>query len=63
MNNLVSNALKYSDGDLEIILSDEGVLRVSNSSEHLSNVEETSFLIDFSLWRPAIGIQQVWDFQ
>lgn len=39
MNNLVSNALKYSDGDLEIMLSDEGVLRVSNSSEQLSNVE------------------------
>ena len=39
MNNLVSNALKYSDGDLEIKLSDDGVLRVSNSSEKLSNVD------------------------
>lgn len=39
MNNLVSNALKYSDGDLEIKLSDDGVLKVSNSSQKLSNVD------------------------
>ena len=39
LNNLVSNALKYSDGDLEIKLSDDGILRVSNSSERLSNVD------------------------
>lgn len=39
LNNLVSNALKYSDGDLEITLSDDGVLKVSNSSEKLSNVD------------------------
>ena len=39
MNNLVSNALKYSDGDLEISLSDEGVLKVSNSSKNLSSVD------------------------
>lgn len=39
LNNLVSNALKYSDGDLEIRLSDEGILRVTNSSEKLSNVD------------------------
>ena len=39
LNNLVSNALKYSDGDLEIKLSDDGILRVANSSKKLSNVE------------------------
>ncbi|WP_026666389.1 sensor histidine kinase [Butyrivibrio sp. FC2001] len=39
MNNLVSNALKYSDGDLEISLSDEGKLRVANSSKELSTVD------------------------
>lgn len=39
LNNLVSNALKYSDGDLEIMLSDEGILRVTNSSDKLSNVD------------------------
>ena len=39
MNNLVSNALKYSDGDLEIKLSDTGVLRVSNSAGKLSSVD------------------------
>ncbi len=39
LNNLVSNALKYSDGDLEIRLSDEGILRVTNSSDKLSNVD------------------------
>lgn len=39
LNNLVSNALKYSDGDLEIKLSDDGILRIANSSEKLSSVE------------------------
>ncbi|WP_029324325.1 sensor histidine kinase [Butyrivibrio sp. AE3004] len=39
LNNLVSNAIKYSDGDLEIMLSDEGILRVTNSSDKLSNVD------------------------
>ncbi|MBQ7145530.1 MAG: HAMP domain-containing histidine kinase [Lachnospiraceae bacterium] len=39
VNNLVSNALKYSDGNLEISLSDEGVLRVSNSAAKLSSVD------------------------
>ncbi|WP_026659337.1 sensor histidine kinase [Butyrivibrio sp. AC2005] len=39
LSNLVSNALKYSDGDLEIMLSDEGILRVTNSSDKLSNVD------------------------
>ena len=39
MNNLMSNALKYSDGDIEVRLSDSGKLTVANSSEELSNVE------------------------
>lgn len=38
MNNLFSNALKYSDGDLEISLSDDGKLTVSNSAPNLSSV-------------------------
>lgn len=39
MNNLFSNALKYSDGDLEISLSDDGKLTVSNSAPNLSSVD------------------------
>ncbi len=39
MNNLVSNALKYSDGDMEVKLSDSGKLTVANSAQELSNVE------------------------
>ena len=39
MNNLIGNALKYSDGDLEIKLSDDGVLKVSNSAQKLSSVD------------------------
>lgn len=39
MNNLVNNALKYSDGDLEVKLSDRGKLTVANSAQELSNVE------------------------
>ncbi len=39
MNNLFSNALKYSDGDLEIALSDEGKLKFANSAPNLSSVD------------------------
>ncbi len=39
MNNLFSNALKYSDGDLEISLSDQGKMRFVNSAPNLSNVD------------------------
>ncbi|WP_081843244.1 sensor histidine kinase [Butyrivibrio sp. WCE2006] len=39
MNNLISNAIKYSDGDFDITLTDDGRLRVANTSEELSTVD------------------------
>ncbi len=39
MNNLFSNALKYSDGDLEITLSANGKLKVANSASNISSVD------------------------
>ncbi len=39
ISNLLSNALKYSDGDLEITLSESGRLCVANSSAELSTVD------------------------
>lgn len=39
ISNLLSNALKYSDGDLEITLEESGKLRVANSSAGLSSVD------------------------
>ena len=39
MNNLFSNALKYSDGDLEIALSADGRLKFANSAPNLSSVD------------------------
>ncbi|MCR4961520.1 MAG: HAMP domain-containing histidine kinase [Lachnospiraceae bacterium] len=38
-NNLISNALKYSAGDLEISLSEDGVFTIANSAPSLSGVE------------------------
>ena len=38
-SNLISNALKYSDGDLMIRLSDSGTLTVSNTASKLSVVD------------------------
>jgi hypothetical protein len=38
-SNLLNNALKYSDGDLEITLSDTGDITFSNMSQRLSAVE------------------------
>lgn len=36
--NLLSNALKYSDGDLEVSLSEDGCVRMSNKASALSTV-------------------------
>ena len=39
ISNLLSNALKYSDGDLEVSLDEGGKLRVANSSAELSTID------------------------
>ena len=39
IGNLISNALKYSDGDLEVTLDEKGLFRIANSSKELSNVD------------------------
>lgn len=38
-SNLLNNAVKYSDGDLEIVMSDTGVISFSNTAKELSTVE------------------------
>ena len=38
-SNILNNALKYSDGDLEIILRDTGVITFSNTASGLSEVQ------------------------
>ena len=38
-SNLLNNAMKYSDGDLDITLSDSGVITFSNTAKKLSAVE------------------------
>ena len=38
-SNLISNAIKYSDGDLDIVLTDTGVITFSNTAAALSAVE------------------------
>ena len=38
-SNLLSNALKYSDGDCEITLEEDGEIRVTNTAADLNNVE------------------------
>jgi len=37
-SNLISNALKYSDGDLSITMTDEGVITFSNSAKSLDKL-------------------------
>ncbi len=39
IGNLISNALKYSDGDLEVALDEKGLFKIANSSKELSNVD------------------------
>lgn len=38
-SNLLNNAVKYSDGDLEITLSDRGEIKFTNTAKELSTVE------------------------
>lgn len=38
-SNLINNAIKYSDGDLEICLTDTGKIIFSNSASDLNNIE------------------------
>lgn len=38
-SNLLNNAIKYSDGDLEITLSDDGVVAFSNTAKSLNSVQ------------------------
>ncbi|MGN1089643.1 MAG: sensor histidine kinase, partial [Huintestinicola sp.] len=38
-SNLMGNALKYSDGDLDITLDDDGVITFSNSASALDGVD------------------------
>ncbi len=37
--NILSNALKYSDGDLEIVMEDSGDVRFTNSAENLGEID------------------------
>ena len=39
INNLISNAVKYSDGDLEISLSETGTMRIINTASSLDKVK------------------------
>ena len=39
LSNLMSNAIKYSDGDLEITLSDSGIISFSNTASRLTHVQ------------------------
>lgn len=38
-SNILSNAQKYSDGDLDIVLSEDGEIRFSNSAKGLSEIQ------------------------
>lgn len=38
-SNLLSNALRYSDGDLDIVLSDEGMITFTNTATELNTVQ------------------------
>lgn len=38
-SNILNNALKYSDGDLEIVLKEDGVIIFSNSASSLNKVQ------------------------
>ena len=39
LGNILSNAVKYSDGDLKIVLSEDGDIRISNHASGLSEVQ------------------------
>ena len=46
-SNLLNNAIKYSDGDLNITLNDTGEITFSNTASDLSEVDVKKLLIGF----------------
>ena len=38
-SNIINNAMKYSDGDFEVCLQEDGVITFSNTAKQLSTVE------------------------
>ena len=38
-SNILSNAVKYSDGDLSVTLTDNGIIRFSNTAYNLNDVQ------------------------
>ena len=39
LNNLIANALKYSEGDLDISLFENGVITVANTSSKINEIQ------------------------
>ena len=59
-SNLLNNAVKYSDGDLSITLSEDGIITFSNTAAALSEVEVGRLLTASIPWkmpkmRPVLG--------
>ncbi|HIR10475.1 MAG TPA: sensor histidine kinase, partial [Candidatus Avoscillospira stercoripullorum] len=38
LHNILSNALKYSDGDLSVTMTEEGVITFRNAAQHLTPI-------------------------
>ena len=46
-SNLLNNAIKYSDGDLDITLTDSGEVIFANTASRLNEYKSVSCLTDF----------------
>lgn len=61
ISNILNNALKYSDGDLRICLTDNGQIRFTNSAVNLSNVDvgklfDRFYTVDSSRTSTGLGL-------
>lgn len=46
-SNILSNAVKYSDGDLNVTLTDNGIIQFSNTAFNLNDVQVERLLTAF----------------
>ena len=61
LTNLLNNAVKYSDGDLEVALTEDALLRITNSAQSLSTVDVSKLFDRFFTVETAETTPPVWD--
>ena len=56
-SNIISNAMKYYDGDLYVVMDKSGCVTFSNTAYNLMLLQSADCLIDSTRWKSAVTQQ------